>query len=100
MALEQELIEPLIVKGAEFRRQTTEGPDKPELRGDDVNGETEQSPRPMRLPAENGESFYRWESLIFQKVCKLFRRAPINPEKQPLRQRKIRHDCESLRLSN
>jgi hypothetical protein len=40
MALEQELIEPLIVKGAEFRRQTTEGPDKPELRGDEVNDET------------------------------------------------------------
>src|SRR6266540_1630162 len=43
MALEPKLIEPLIVKGAEFRRQATEGPDKPELRGDDVNDETEPS---------------------------------------------------------
>src|SRR5439155_7753915 len=43
MALEPKLIEPIIVKGAEFRRQTTEGPDKPELRGDDVNDETEPS---------------------------------------------------------
>src|SRR5258708_23989014 len=41
MALELKLVEPLIVEGAEFRRQATEGPDKPELRGDDVNDETE-----------------------------------------------------------
>ena len=32
---------PLVVEGAEFRRQAAEGPDKPELRGDDVNDETE-----------------------------------------------------------
>src|SRR5216683_2041842 len=43
MTLEPKLIEPLIVEGAEFRRQATEGPDKPELRGDDVNDETEPS---------------------------------------------------------
>src|SRR5882724_5474143 len=41
MALELKLVEPLIVEGAEFRRQATEGPVKPELRGDDVNHETE-----------------------------------------------------------
>src|SRR5271170_6014507 len=41
-----------------------------------------QSPRPMRLRPENGECFNRWESLIFQNDFKLFRRAPINPEKQ------------------
>jgi len=41
MALEPKLIEPLIVEAAEFRRQAAEGPDKPELRGDDVNDETE-----------------------------------------------------------
>ena len=41
MALEPKLIKLLIVEGAEFRRQATEGPDKPELRGDDVNDETE-----------------------------------------------------------
>jgi hypothetical protein len=38
---------------AKFRRQTTEGPDKPELRGDDVNGETEPSP-PRELEAVLG----------------------------------------------
>src|ERR1700737_1080307 len=43
MTLEPKLIEPLIVEGAEFWRQATEGPDKPELRGDDVNDETEPS---------------------------------------------------------
>ena len=43
MALELQLIEPLIVEGAECRRQATERPDKPELRGDDVNDETEPS---------------------------------------------------------
>ena len=43
MALEPKLIELFIVKGAEFRRQATEGPDKPELRGDDVNDETKPS---------------------------------------------------------
>src|SRR5690242_1458211 len=41
MMLEPKLIEPLIVEGSEFWRQATEGPDKPDLRGDDVNDETE-----------------------------------------------------------
>ena len=41
MALEPKLIKLPIVKGAEFRRQATEGPDKPELRGNEVNDETE-----------------------------------------------------------
>src|SRR5260370_19377098 len=43
MALEPKIIKLFIVKGAEFRRRTTEGPDKPELRGDDVNDETKPS---------------------------------------------------------
>src|SRR3984893_7770097 len=43
MTLKPKLIDPLIVKGAESWRQATEGPDKPELRGDDVNDETEPS---------------------------------------------------------
>src|SRR5579863_3959512 len=43
MMLEPKLIETLIVEGAEYCRQATEGPDKPELRGDDVNDETEPS---------------------------------------------------------
>src|SRR5882724_1373028 len=43
MALELKLIEPLIVEGAECRRQATERPDQPALRGDDVNDETEPS---------------------------------------------------------
>ena len=46
MALESKLIELPIVEGAEFRRQAAERPDKPELRGDDVNDETE--PRLLR----------------------------------------------------
>ena len=46
MALEQELIKSPIVKGAEFRRRTMEGTDKPELRGDDINDQTK--PRLLR----------------------------------------------------
>ena len=42
-AFEQELIEFLVVEGAEFRRQATKCPDKPELRGDDIDDETEPS---------------------------------------------------------
>ena len=41
MALELKLIKPLIVEAAKFRGQPTEGPDKSELRGDDVNDEAE-----------------------------------------------------------
>ena len=40
MLLEPELIELPIVEGAEFLRRTTEGMDKPELRGDDINEQT------------------------------------------------------------
>src|SRR6266404_1662629 len=43
MALEPKLIKLPIVKGAEFRRRTTEGSDETELRGDDVNDETKSS---------------------------------------------------------
>src|SRR3984893_14570077 len=43
MTLEPKLIEPLVVEGAEFWRQATEGSDKRELRGDDINDETEPS---------------------------------------------------------
>src|SRR3954468_9407964 len=41
MALESTLIELPIVKVAECHRQSTEGPDQTELRGDDVDDETE-----------------------------------------------------------
>jgi hypothetical protein len=41
MVFELKLIERLIVEAAEFRGETTEGPDKAELGGDDVNDETE-----------------------------------------------------------
>jgi hypothetical protein len=37
MALEPKLIKLPVIKGAEFRRQATKSPDKPELRGDDVD---------------------------------------------------------------
>src|SRR5260370_41780001 len=40
-AFEPELIELLVVEGAEFRRQATKCPDQPELRGDDIDDETE-----------------------------------------------------------
>jgi hypothetical protein len=43
MLLELKLIEFLMVKAAEFRRQAAEGLDKPELRGDEVNDETKPS---------------------------------------------------------
>src|ERR1700738_4595322 len=41
MALEPNLIKLPIVKRAEFRRQATEGPDKPKLCGDEINDVTE-----------------------------------------------------------
>jgi len=41
MPLEPNLIKLPVVKGAEFRRQATEGPDKPKLCGDEVNDVTE-----------------------------------------------------------
>ena len=40
MALELELLKLPIVKGAEFRRQTTKGPDQAESRSEMVNSET------------------------------------------------------------
>src|ERR1700680_2706310 len=41
MALESKFVEPLIVEGAEFWGQPTEGPDKSDLGGDEVNNEAE-----------------------------------------------------------
>src|SRR5215469_15575770 len=41
MAFESRLIEPPVVKGAKFRRRTTECSDKPDLCSDDINDETE-----------------------------------------------------------
>src|SRR6266850_2035658 len=41
MLLEPQLLKLAIVKGAEFRRAATEGPDEPQLHGDGVNCETE-----------------------------------------------------------
>src|SRR6516165_311271 len=43
MTFEFQLIKLSIVKGAEFWRQATKGPDKPELRSDDVNDQTKPS---------------------------------------------------------
>jgi hypothetical protein len=43
MALEPKLIKLPMVKRAEFGRQATEGPDKPELPDDDVNDEAKTS---------------------------------------------------------
>src|ERR1700751_1433765 len=43
MALELKLIKLLIIEGAEFRGQATEGSDKPELYCDEVNGEAKPS---------------------------------------------------------
>ena len=44
---EPAFVEPVIVEGAEDRRQAAQGPDQLELRGDDVDDETE-----LRLPRE------------------------------------------------
>ena len=43
MTFEFQLIKLSIVKGAEFWRQATKGPDKRELRSDDVNDQTKPS---------------------------------------------------------
>ena len=43
MVLESKLLKLSIIKGAEFRRQPTKAPDKPELCGNDVNDSTEPS---------------------------------------------------------
>ena len=46
MALDPKLVELLIVKAAECRRQAAQRPDQRELRGDEVDDETE--PRLLR----------------------------------------------------
>src|ERR1700751_3218011 len=43
MTFEFQFIKLPVVKGAEFRRQATEGSDKPELHGDEVNDQTKPS---------------------------------------------------------
>jgi hypothetical protein len=43
MALESELLKLSIIKGAEFGRQPAQGPNKCELRGNNVNDPTEPS---------------------------------------------------------
>ena len=43
MALEPKFIKLSVIKGAEFRRQATEGMDKPKLRGAEVNDQTKPS---------------------------------------------------------
>ena len=53
MALEPKLLKLPIVKRAEFRRQAPESPDKPELRGDDVDDQTKPS-LPGKLEAVLG----------------------------------------------
>ena len=41
MPLEPKLVEPIVVEGAEFWRQSTKRPDEPELRDDSVDDVTE-----------------------------------------------------------
>jgi hypothetical protein len=53
MALEPKLIKLLIIERAEFRRLATEGPDKPELNADEVNGEAKPG-LPRKLEAMLG----------------------------------------------
>jgi hypothetical protein len=43
MALESKLLKSSIIKGAEFRREPAKGPNKSELRGNNVNDPTEPS---------------------------------------------------------
>jgi hypothetical protein len=40
MIFELALVEPLIIEGAKFWRQAAQGPDQPELRGDNIDNET------------------------------------------------------------
>src|SRR5882672_10902669 len=40
MIFELALVEPFVIKGAEFWCQAAQSPDKPELRGDNVDNET------------------------------------------------------------
>ena len=62
MTLEPKLIKLRIIKGAEFRRQAAECPDEPELRGDEVNDETE--PRlPRKLEAMLGFTLHLHERI-------------------------------------
>src|SRR5260370_20066999 len=69
MALESKLIKLSILKGAEFRRHATEGPDKPELHSDDVTDETEPS-LPRKLEAILGFTLHLHERISrCQKVC-------------------------------
>ena len=80
MALESKLVKLLIVKAAENRRQATECPDQPELRGDEVNDKTEphasaQTRDHARLRACTSASgspaarrfVFRWVQLVRRK---------------------------------
>ena len=62
MALEPKLLKLPIVKAAEFRRQTTERPDKPELCGAGVNDPTESS-LPRKLEAILGFTLHLYERI-------------------------------------
>src|SRR6266478_5299762 len=70
MALEPKLLKLPIVKGAEFRRQTTECSNKPELRGDDVNDETKPPGLLRKLETILGFTLHLHERISrCQKIC-------------------------------
>src|SRR5690348_2979382 len=71
MALEHKLLKLPIVKAAEFRRRTTEGPDEPEPRGNVVNHETKPGPGLLgKLEAILGLTFHLRERIsCCQKIC-------------------------------
>ena len=83
MSLKPKLTELLIVKGAEFRRQATKAADKPELRNDDVNDETE-SDFLREIEAVLGFSLYlcerisRREKIRVQLVATISRKREIS----------------------
>src|ERR1700722_7087046 len=69
MVLELKLIKLLIAERAKFRRHATEGPDKPELNADEVNGEAKPG-LPRKLEAMLGFLLHLRERISRrQKVC-------------------------------
>src|SRR6202021_2919430 len=64
MALERKLIEPPIVKGAEFRREATHRPDKPELPGDPTDDNTE-----LQFPSKLQTAF-RFPLRLYERITR------------------------------
>jgi hypothetical protein len=82
MPLERQLLESLFVETAEFRRETPKGPNKPELRTNDVNDETKPH-FPRKIQAVLGfalhlnERIARCEKVPVQRPTTIRRKSEV-----------------------